>query len=105
MLISCSILGSALKYQQNVKKRGEHFSWRNVQKGSSAALGMFFLIIGVLFLALELLLLWFSIKMAISCSKPGGERICHIVLAIMFTMPYCLIMMIFSDCGKKALRR
>ena len=40
---------------------------------------------------MELLLLFYGLKIAISCSKGGVEKKVNVVLATMFTMPYVLL--------------
>jgi hypothetical protein len=48
----------------------------------------------------ELIVLFHAIKIAMKCSRPGPERISHLVLAIFFTYPYLLFALFLSDCSK-----
>jgi len=62
------------------------------------------LVIAIIFVALEFLLLFFAINIALTCTQGGAERIVHVVLAILFTVPYMLLSIFFSDCAKKTLK-
>ena len=72
--------------------------------GVSAAFMSFGLIVAIIFFILEVILLFYALKIAIVCTKPGGERTVHVVLAIVFTFPYILLNALFNNCAKNALQ-
>jgi hypothetical protein len=55
-----------------------------------------FLITSIVFFVIELILLIFALRIAISSSQSGEDRLLHILLAITFTMPYLLLMTVAS---------
>jgi hypothetical protein len=54
-------------------------------------------------LMIELLILFYSVGIALRCTKPGTERFVHIVLLIMFPFPYALVSVIANPCAKEYL--
>jgi hypothetical protein len=105
MIISTSLLKKALKDRANsTKRQSEGYTMlESTNAGMSLGFATGFLIIATMFVMLELLVLFYSIGIAISCTKPGPERIINIVLAISFTLPYALLNLIFVPCAKKAI--
>jgi hypothetical protein len=61
------------------------------------------IVFALLVLMIELLLLFYSVGIAIRCTKPGTERFVHIVLVIMFPFPYALVSVIANPCAKEYL--
>lgn len=105
MIISTSILRSAIRSYNRKRKIMEHYSKSQAANaGLSAAFDSFVLLVSLLFFVLELLVLYYSIGIAISCTKGGPERIVHIVLATIFTLPYILLNVIFNKCANSNLR-
>lgn len=103
MLISSSVLLNALKKYKAQKEK--YSTGQSMAAGVNAGFTAFFLIVAVIFVALEILVLFYAILMALSCTQGGPERIIHVVLAIVFTLPYALISVFFSPCAKNMLRR
>lgn len=105
MIVSSSVFNNALKARVNaLKRKKEGFSaLDSTNDGMSLGFATGFLIIAIVFVMLELLVLFYAITMAINCTKAGPERIVHVVLAIVFTFPYVLLSMFFSPCAKKTL--
>lgn len=109
MYVSSTLLNQAWKkYKKNQDKYGEvneGFSGaESAGAGAGAAFDAFLVIIAILFFILEIIVLVYGIIIAINCTKGGGERAVHIVLAIGFTFPYVLIMSVFNKCAKSVLR-
>lgn len=104
MIISTTFLTNALNKYKAYKERRENFSNNAAQSGATASFLIFLLIIAIIFFTLEVLLLFYSIYIAVRCTKGGAERIVHITLAIFFTMPYALLNAVFSNCAKQTLR-
>lgn len=112
MIISITMLKNALKSRGRVidmaKSEKRHIEGYNMLDSTNAGMSLGFatgfLIIATVFLMLELLVLFYSISMAMSCTKPGAERVLHVTLAIVFTFPYALLNALFIPCGKKVLR-
>lgn len=104
MLISSSILKNSVERYQNTHLNKENFSnSESIQAGISAAFTSFILVVAIIFFILELLLFFYAIKIAIVCTKGGPERIVHLVLATIFTLPYMLFSIFFSNCSKRVL--
>jgi len=105
MFISCSLLKDSLERYQKLKlKPKEKFSTAEVAAGgTSAAFTSFILVVAVVFFILEIILLFYAINMALACSQSGAERVVNVVLAIIFTVPYVLLNILFNKCAKKSL--
>ena len=107
MLISVSSVYSAVeKYQRSrpSKETSSKDHGATVADGASVAFRTFTLLVSMLFFFLELILLFYAVGIAITCSKPGAERIVNLVLAITFTIPYMLVNTVFNNCAKQRLR-
>ena len=108
MIISTSILKNAIeKYNQyQSQKKKEKFTTSLVaESGISAAFTSFLLVIALIFFVLELIVLFYAVNIAIVCTKGGPERIVNVVLAIVFTIPYVLLNILFNACAKQTLRK
>lgn len=105
MIISSTVLNNALKARsKSLKHKKEGYSMLNsANDGMNLGFATGFLISAVVFVMLEILVLFYGLQIAINCTKAGPERIVHIVLAIVFTFPYVLMSVFFSPCAKKTL--
>ena len=104
MLLSTNALLKALKYKKKNKTEG-YSKLDSIQSGIDFGFATGFLIIATMFVFMELLVLFYSLKIAITCTSPGPERIIHVVLAMTFTLPYILMTMIFVPCAKQTLTK
>ncbi len=112
MLISTAFLAKAAKTYNDAKKRQQKIRERyngvsvgqSLGRGINTGFELFILMIAVVFFLLELVVLFYSILMAMKCTKPGAERVVHVTLSIIFTFPYALISIFFSPCAKSVLR-
>lgn len=106
MLISGSMLKSAVEnYQEKRKKLKEEYSrGDSINAGISGAFASFTLVVAVIFFVLELIVLFYAITMAINCTDPGAERVVNVVLAVVFTIPYVLLNILFNPCAKNTLK-
>ena len=110
MIISSALLTGAIKnHKDQIRKeasRRENFTTgtSSTGKGVSTGFTVFYVIMAFIFFVMELLLLIYSVLIAIRCTKKGPERIMHITLAVMFTLPYALVNIVFNDCAKKTLQ-
>ena len=102
MLISSYLLHN--NYEKYQKFRENFTVGQAIEAGSSAAFISFTVVVSIIFFILELLLLFYGLKMAIVCTEGGSERVVNVVLATMFTMPYVLLNILLNDCAKKSLR-
>jgi len=104
MIISTSLLKKALNDRAKAKKRqSEGYTMlESTNAGMSLGFATGFLIIATVFLMLELLVLFYAITIAYNCTT-GHERVAHVVLAIAFTFPYVLLMLLFNKCSTKTL--
>jgi uncharacterized membrane protein YgcG len=106
MLVSGSMLKSAVEnYQLKKKNLKEKYSkGDSINAGISGAFASFTLVVAVIFFILELIVLFYAISMAINCTEPGPERIVNVVLAVVFTIPYVMLNILFNECAKNTLR-
>jgi len=104
MIISTHLLNKAIKDRHDAKRRQSegYNTLDSVNAGMSLGFATGFLIIAVVFVVLELLVLFYAITIAYNCSQ-GHERVVHVVLAIVFTFPYVLLMLLFNKCGPTTL--
>jgi hypothetical protein len=72
--------------------------------GFVSAFYIFLLIVSLIFFLFELVLLYFAVFIAINCSKSREERIVNFVLAVVFTIPYVLLNILFNPCAKEYLQ-
>jgi len=104
MLLSLNTLKNCIEnYKKYKSKSGSIENYDNeksVKKGFTDAINSFLVIIALIFFLFELLLLYFAIYIAIKCSKSREERIVNFVLAIIFTIPYVLLNILFNPCAK-----
>jgi ABC-type multidrug transport system permease subunit len=112
MLISSTILKNQMEKYQLSKKRSDTYKHIGKSKhyadpisaGINSGFELFFLSIAILFLCLEFLILLYSINIALKCTSPGPERIMHVTMAMLFTVPYALFSMFFSKCAATTLQ-
>jgi hypothetical protein len=105
MLTSFTFLQNSLEKYNTYKKNNENYSkWDSAQAGLGSGLVTGFLVIAVVFFALELLVLFFAINVALKCTKGGPERTVHVVLAIVFTLPYMLLNLLFNKCASDVIK-
>ena len=107
MIVSSSILKNAVeryKKTMTTKEKYKYSKGKSAEDGVSSAFASFMVVIGFVFFTLELLVLFFAVYIAITCTKGGPERIVHIILASTLTLPYVLLMSLFNDCAKSTLR-
>ena len=105
MIISTSIFKKAYSDRQKAQKRQKegYTMLESTNAGMSMGFAPGFLVISTVFVILELIVLFYSIGIAMNCSSSRPERIIYIVLAITFTFPYALLNIIFVPCAKKTL--
>jgi len=58
----------------------------------------FYLFVSVVLFILELILMTFAVNIAMRCGNDRRERIIHVLLAVLFTIPYLLFSMFFGKC-------
>ena len=104
MIVSLGLLKKSIENYSNIKKEKYSDDWHSVTAGMSLATATGILTLSILFLILEMVVLFYSVTIAIRCTTPGPERIVHMVLSIFFTLPYILVSALFTKCGKAILR-
>jgi hypothetical protein len=107
MIVSGSFLKNSFeKYSINKTARAKegYHALDSANAGISAAMDSFTLVLAVIFFAMELVLLFYSITIALYCSRTSQERIVNLTLAMMFTAPYMLLNILFNPCAKGILQ-
>jgi hypothetical protein len=105
MIVSLTMVKEAYNARiKAVKRQSEGYTMlESTNAGMSLGFATGFLIIAVMFLMLELLVLFYCVGIAYNCSRSVPERIVNVVLAITFTLPYALLNMVFVPCARKTL--
>ncbi len=69
-----------------------------LMEGAQNGLVFVIYMISLAFLIMELLLMFYALKLSLKCSKPGLNRVAHVSMAFFFTFPYILMSLFFSSC-------
>lgn len=101
MLLSSSLLTKAARdYSFHTQENFEEESRADgSKKGASTAFYTAVLVFAMILFVFEIVVLVHAIKIALKCSRPGSERIAHLVLATFFTYPYLLFALFLSNCA------
>ena len=116
MIFSVSLLRSAITRMTDARNRKkkidkERFRVQSIDPADSAGAGIaagfdtFIFAVAVLFLMLELMLLVFAINIAFRCTTTVEERVVHVTMACIFTLPYLLGMVLLNSCARAVLAR
>lgn len=103
MLISLTFLQKVIKNRNKLKRTENYNKVESFNVGMNLGFYTSLYIIAFIFVFFELLVLVYSIILAVKCTKPGPERIIHIVLAITCTLPYMLLSVFFNKCSNSIL--
>lgn len=103
MIVSLGLLKKSIENYEKTKKEKFSDNWHSANSGMTLAVSTGLLTLSIIFLILEMIVLFYSITIAIRCTTPGPERIVHVVLSIFFTLPYILVSALFTQCGKSIL--
>lgn len=74
--------------------RKERYSKNPQQKDNRCVVVAFFLFI------IEIVILFYAISIAVECTTTPTEKVIHIIVALFFTLPYLVGMMLLSPCAK-----
>jgi len=95
MLTSLSLLHYALYKPKN------YLHEPYVERYSKEATDKILVVIAVVILIIEICLIYFAIKIALTCSgKDPKDKAIHMLAAIFLTVPYLLLALIFGMCKK-----
>lgn len=91
MLVSCVVLSNSLKsHKEKFESKTEK------EKRISAT----YLILSIILFIIELMLFILALFIALKCQKQGIDKALHIMVAILFPLPYLLLMLVFSKCAQ-----
>jgi len=107
MLLSLYTFQSCLiRYNKHEEKRRKKENYSvisdNLDMESRIHRSMYGL--SLIFVMLELTILYYAIRIAILCSKSRVEKIVHVILAVLFTLPYMVFSVFLTECAPKVLR-
>jgi len=93
---------------KNSKGNKDDDNGDEVEDGVSAAVETVWLMISIIFFIMEFLLFYFMFFAIMRCAKNSPEKIIHVVLLLLFTLPYCLFVMLYDNsvytiCAKESL--
>ena len=80
----------AKEHFENAASEGQHDGHDDILGGAEHGILFVVYMIAIAFFILELLLIFYAVKLAIKQSQPGMNRIAHVTLALFFTFPYLL---------------
>jgi len=99
------IIGLTLLAKANQSKIKEKYSsMKSAKAGGALATDTFLSIVGIIFLLLELVLIFFNISIVLKCTKAGAERMVHMLLAIIIPVPYMFGNILFKKCATDILQ-
>jgi hypothetical protein len=99
MIISIGILKNSIEHYKKIHRTSENFTGSEAANaGISAGFATMLLVLAIIFFTLELLVMFYAIVRAVTCTKTSQGRIIHVVLAISFTLPYMLLSIFFGKC-------
>jgi hypothetical protein len=112
MLVSTTLLSKATMQAQNSYKASQENYEKKTKATAEPAkeepkkelpfpVAVVLLGLALIVFVFELVVLFHAVKIALKCSRPGPQRICHLVLAVFFTYPYLLFALFMSDCAQK----
>lgn len=104
MLLSCLLFkNSTDQYNATIKENyGKGKDKDKDDKDYSKCLAC--IIIAVVILIIEVALLYFALDIAVNTTQSGAERFVHVLLAVLFTMPYLLFSVLLSSKAQQVLR-
>ena len=102
MILSGTILKNAMEKYHRIQRRNKR-NPSSYTKATESFSHITVIITGIFFI-MELIVLFYAVSSAISCSKGGGERIVNFILATCFTLPYMMLNLLFNKCTKATLR-
>ncbi len=105
MLVSSYAVKDAMTRYNKSKQKKDHSVMDSASAGAGSAFASFMVILSILFFFAELIVLFYAINSAMTCSQGGPERLVNIVLATTFTLPYMLLNSLFNACTKSTLRQ
>ena len=88
------------------KKAVEHYK-KNQKENYEGSCGggssIMMLIVAVVFLVVEIAMLYFAIKVALASGKSSATTFVNVVLALTMTLPYLLLSLLFNPDARAAL--
>jgi heme/copper-type cytochrome/quinol oxidase subunit 2 len=97
MLFSSLLTGKAVEYYNKNHKKESY----DATCGGSPSLLL--LIVAVIFLIIEICMLYFAIKVALASGKSPETTFVHVILALTLTLPYLLLSLTFNPAARAAL--
>ena len=99
MLLSCLLYKTSTDQYQN--KLQENFDGDQKVKSKCIAC----IVVSIVILIIEVAVLYFALDIAVNTTTPGAERFVHVVLAVLFTMPYLLFSVLLSTKAQNVLQK
>ena len=103
-LIFLNLSKNNLDKSKKLKENYQYGIGDATEAGSALAMGTFYMVLGFIMLALELIFMILNFAIVFKCTAPGAERIVNITLAIIIPIPYMFGNILFNDCAKNTLR-
>lgn len=102
MILSTNFLNySLIKYNNENIRIKENYNHENDKNKNEMNCAMFYA--AVIFMIVEIILLYYAIIISLRISRNNTERIIFILLSITYTTPFVLFMILFNEDARKAL--
>lgn len=99
MLISGTVLSKTIK-----EVRDEYLNVTNRSKGDKPSMyPRVSLGLSIVYFILELVVMFYSLSFAMSCSTSNPEKVVNMVLAFTFPLPYAMFNLLLNPCFKSSL--
>ncbi len=104
MFVSGFALKNAVEKYRKSKRRERYSANIASKSGSSSVVTGVVVTLAIIFFIMELVVLYYAVAIAFSCTKKGPERVVNIALAILFPFPYVMLNILFNECAKSTLQ-
>lgn len=105
MFLSGVNLKNSIEKYNRLKRREKYSGVKGVNDVSNVSFILSWLILSIIFFVMEIIILYYSIAIALSCTQKGPERIVNLVLAVSFPVPYMMLNLLFNNCAKSRLQK
>jgi NADH:ubiquinone oxidoreductase subunit 3 (subunit A) len=105
MIVGLLLLNkSKIEAQKHKINKENYSSLEAAEAGGFTASSTFYLMIGIIFLVMEIFFILCNINIVFKCTKPGVERIINMFLAIIIPIPYMFGNILLNTCAKETLQ-
>ena len=104
MFVSGLALKNSLEKYRKSKRKERYSALSSTKNASKTAVSGVYLAVALIFFVIELVVLYYAITIALSCSQKGPERVVNVILAALFPFPYVMLNLLLNNCAKTTLQ-